>query len=87
MELNRELVHESFPECITTYTETYNDFLNCTVEQCIEATNVILDEIQMRATIAGNLFVKEELDKIESALMALRDLIEQKDPSLIHTSH
>lgn len=83
--MDTENTPPNLPARADKYVLTYEIYSSRSATECSEAIDKILNTVQ--EVIKGNAspLTKEYLDETESILMALYDLVEEKEPSMIHS--
>ena len=74
-----------FPPTVSEYVATYEIYRQLTSDDCIKAIDSILDGVREKSFKPDLATFGKYIDTAESQLMALWDLIEEKDPTAIHT--
>jgi hypothetical protein len=87
MELFKANIDTDFPSDPLTYTKIYDLFLIYSLDQCRQVLDNILEEISQLAPPEVLYWGQKDVERIESGLMALRDLIRQKARELPQNSH
>lgn len=80
-------IETDFPADALTYTKIYDLFSICNLAQCKEALDAILEDISQITQAEVEEWTTEDMDRIESGLMALQDLIRQKAREIAPTYH
>lgn len=87
MELFKANIDTDFPSDPLTYTKIYDLFSAYNLAQCKEAMEGILEGIAQITQAEVEEWTGKDLERIESGLMALQDLIRQKAMELPQNCH
>jgi cyanate lyase len=87
MELFKANIDTDFPSDPLTYTKIYDLFSVYNLAQCKEVMDAILEDISQITQAEVEEWTGKDLERIESGLMALQDLIRQKAREIAPTYH
>lgn len=87
MGLFKANLDSDFPSDPLTYTKIYDLFFAYNLEQCKEILDAILEDIAKITPSEVEDWSEKDVERIESGLMALRDLIRQKARELPQNCH